>query len=149
MQRVPRSSARSSSRILVVEDDVDFRKIVVEVLEQEGFRVHEAENGAEALARLRSPGKRTDLILLDLGMPVMDGEDFRHWQRQDPRLASIPVLVLSADLHARRKAAALGVSGFLSKPFELEQLVATVKRLLLPAEVKDAGALDQAPLAYR
>ena len=85
-------------RILLVEDDADIRLQVVLALELEGYEVVQASNGKEALALLRSssPEGLPCCIILDLMMPVMDGWEFRRRQREDPALASVPVVVLSA-----------------------------------------------------
>ena len=120
------SGARSPARILVVEDDQDISTVLCEVLEGHGYAADAVENGREALAWLRTPGHRPALILLDLRMPVMCGPEFRRWQCLDPQLADIPVLLLSADHRADEVAKALGVAGFLAKPFDLDALLAAV-----------------------
>jgi len=107
--------------ILVVEDDDLLREAMVVELESHGFPVRTATNGEEALFALqRSP--RPSLIMLDLMMPVMDGWKFRAHQLEDPDLASIPVIVLSARGDADRQGRALGVAGALSKPVDLDRL---------------------------
>jgi CheY-like chemotaxis protein len=116
-------------RILIVEDDAAIRQTVAELLEEEGYEVECAVNGADALARLERssvPG----LILLDLTMPVMDGWSFRATQRRDPRLAGIPTVVVTASQPGDEAAmAALAPDAFLAKPFDLDRLIATVHRL--------------------
>src|SRR5258706_12954853 len=88
---------RASGRtLLVVEDDADIRDALDGLLSTEGFRIAGCSNGREALDWLRTSPK-PDLILLDLMMPVMDGWQFRVEQKQDPALATIPILALSAD----------------------------------------------------
>jgi CheY-like chemotaxis protein len=116
------------ARILVIEDDLSIREALAELLAEEGYAVACAANGAEALDLLALDAAPS-LILLDLMMPVMNGWEFRSAQRQDPRLAQIPVLVLSAS-HAGDSGAVtgLGVNAFLQKPFDLETLVSTVQR---------------------
>ena len=111
----------------MVEDDFAIRETLRELLEEEGYRVTQASNGAEALARLRE-SKTPKLILLDLMMPVMDGWEFRHAIEGDPRLADIPVIVISADHGLEQKIDAMHVEGYLAKPFELERLLETVER---------------------
>jgi two-component system response regulator MprA len=96
------------------------------LLEREGFAVAEAGNGREALDRLRD-GSRTDLILLDLLMPEMDGWLFRREQRADPTLAGIPVVVVSAVAADRIIARELAPAGLLTKPVEAEELVGAVR----------------------
>ncbi len=113
--------------VMVVEDDYAIRETLRELLEEEGYRVTQASNGAEALARLRTMGPPR-LILLDLMMPVMDGWEFRRAIRGDERLAEIPVIVLSADHALEQKIATLAVQGYLPKPFELDALLRTVER---------------------
>lgn len=115
-------------QVLVVEDNLDIRGTVELVLQAEGFRVLVASNGADALALLRATAKLPHVILLDLMMPVMDGYAFREAQRADPRLSGIPIVVLTADGHAERKAADLGAAGFLQKPVDLDDLIAEVGR---------------------
>lgn len=119
----------SPARILVVEDDPSIRETIVELLQEDGYAVDSASNGAEALERLAGDAAPS-LILLDLMMPVMDGWTFRSAQRRDPRLAEIPVLVISAGHGAdTRSVSALGVSGFLPKPFDVDTLMENVHRL--------------------
>jgi CheY-like chemotaxis protein len=113
--------------IMVVDDDDDIRETLAAVMEEEGFVVLKAANGAEALLQLRS-GARPCLIVLDLMMPVMDGWKFRAEQRADPELASIPVVVLSAATDVRRHAASMKVRDYLVKPVELPALLNTIER---------------------
>jgi CheY-like chemotaxis protein len=114
--------------VMVVEDDYAIRETLRELLEEEGYRVTQAANGAEALARLRDTDGPPSLILLDLMMPVMDGWEFRHAIADDPRLSEIPVIVISADHSLDTKVSSLHVQGWLAKPFELDQLLATIGR---------------------
>lgn len=117
------------ARILVVEDDLAIRETIAELLQDEGYSVSCASNGAEALDRLAS-GDAPNLIVLDLMMPVMDGWAFRSVQRDDPRLSAIPVLVLSAGHGVDSRAVAgLGAEAFLPKPFDLSKFVDAVHRL--------------------
>jgi CheY-like chemotaxis protein len=117
----------SEHRILVVEDDTATRVAMTMVLQGTGYTVTEAGNGQEALDQLRVAPPPC-LILLDLMMPVMDGWQFRARQRQDPTLAAIPVVVISADGGVQQKARALGAAGFLQKPIEVDELLDTVQR---------------------
>lgn len=113
--------------ILVVDDDREIRDSVREVLEEEGFEVVTARNGEEALAYLRSslpPG----FILLDLSMPVMDGQTFCEEKQKDPALVTIPVVVFSAAAGLAEKVRSMSVAGALRKPLRLEELIATAKR---------------------
>ena len=119
---------RDCAGVLVVEDDADILHAVVQVLEDEGYAVRAAENGRVALATLREPGARLPcVILLDLMMPVMDGWAFRAEQLRDPALASIPVIVLTADGNAAEKAALMNGAGALRKPVELLTLLDAIQ----------------------
>jgi signal transduction histidine kinase len=120
--------------LLVVEDDIDIREALDGLLSMEGFRVKGCSNGREALDWLRS-ATRPDLILLDLMMPVMDGWQFRVAQKDDPKLAAIPVLALSAD--ATAKAAAIDADAYLKKPVDYETLIDTIDRVLVASEHRD------------
>ena len=109
--------------ILLVEDDELLRGAMQLVLEWEGYRVACAGDGLEALARLRG-GCRPSLILLDVLLPVLDGVRFRQWQRRDPDLAAIPVVVVSAlDAFDCPEAAA-----HIRKPFAPQELLDAVRR---------------------
>src|SRR5205823_5747425 len=105
-------------KVLVVEDDPTTRDAMKMILEFGGFRVAEAANGREALDQLRSAPPPC-LILLDLMMPVMDGRQFREEQRKAPELASIPVVVVSADTDLPDQARTLGAVGYLQKPVDV------------------------------
>jgi len=111
--------------ILVVDDDADVRGMLADVLAMEGYRTAEADGGRTALTYLRS-GHRPAVILLDLMMPDMDGWQFRAAQLGDPRLAGIPVIVLTADSREHQKACELGIARGLRKPIDLDQLLAAV-----------------------
>ena len=113
--------------VLLVEDDFDLRDALIPVLEYDGHNVVGAANGREALERLRT-GPEPSVILLDLMMPEMDGPAFRAEQLRDPRLASIPVVVVSADSYAEQKAAAMGASACLRKPVDIDDLLEVIRR---------------------
>jgi CheY-like chemotaxis protein len=117
---------RSDPTIFLVEDDKATRDAMTMVLESEGYRVKAAANGREALDRLRD-ARPPRLILLDLMMPVMNGWQFRDAQTRDPRLASIPVVLFSAEADLSQKAKNLGIAGYLQKPVEFDELLATVR----------------------
>jgi CheY-like chemotaxis protein len=118
---------RPSKCILLIDDNAVTREKVSMLLAGAGYRVAAAANGAEAIQRLHGCD-RPDLILLDLSMPVMDGRGFRDRQRQDVRLASIPVLVYSAAEDADQTAAALGAAGCVHKPTDIDALLDAVRR---------------------
>lgn len=118
---------QSCSRVLIVEDDLAIREALTEILEDEGYCVAGASNGQEAIQWLRTTAPPC-LILLDLMMPVMNGWQFRAEQKQDPALAPVPVVVISADSDLRTKAASIEAVDFLAKPIELDRLLNTVEQ---------------------
>jgi CheY-like chemotaxis protein len=112
--------------VLVVDDDRDIRDVLTDALEAEGYRVITAGDGQEALDWLRSGAARPCVMLLDLMMPRMDGIQLRTELLNDPELARIPVVVLSADPSAIVAAKSLSFAGSLRKPVPLEALLAAV-----------------------
>jgi signal transduction histidine kinase len=121
----------SSKSILVVEDDFDIRETLSSLLEDRGYAVSTCSNGLEALTHLRS-ARHTDVILLDLMMPVMDGWQFRVLQKRDPLLAQIPVLAISAN--GTPKAAAIDADAYLQKPIDIDALLSAIERTLFTVE---------------
>lgn len=121
--------------ILIVEDDRDLARLEAEVLEAAGYRTIIAANGWEALHELQT-SNQPDLILLDMMMPVMDGWKFREEQRKVPSLASIPVVVVTADGDARAKAASIEAAGYATKPISIDDLIDAVERICGLAEAK-------------
>jgi CheY-like chemotaxis protein len=119
-------------KVLVVEDDEGIRDALAVVLEDAGYGVWLAANGAIAIGELRAASDLPFLILLDLMMPVMDGAQFLQEMRQDPRLSALPVVVVTADGNALAKAAALNAHGGLRKPVQLAELLSTVSRYYHP-----------------
>lgn len=117
----------SQCPVLIVEDDADLREMMAQLLTLEGFRAETVANGREALKYLHE-SPRPDLILLDLMMPVMDGWEFRKQQRDDPALADVPVIVLTALDQAQARAGDLNGVDFLKKPLDFDRLLELVRR---------------------
>jgi len=113
--------------ILVVDDDPHIRELVRHFLQQEGFTVHEAADGAEALRKLESV--KADLIILDIMMPNMDGWDLCRELREH---YDLPLLMLTAkgETAEKIKGFQLGTDDYLVKPFDPLELVVRVKALL-------------------
>jgi CheY-like chemotaxis protein len=107
-------------RVLVIEDDRDMRDALVEALRLEGYAVDAASDGAQGLSLARQ--HRPDVILLDLMMPIMSGWEFRAAQVGDPRIAEVPVIVMSAYHND------LDVAESLPKPFRLEDMLGAIHR---------------------
>ena len=122
-------------RILLVEDNELNREIAVELLKQYGFRIDTAENGAEAVEKVKhaAPGDY-DLVLMDVQMPVMNGYEATKQIRalDDPALAGITILAMTANAfdEDRKQALECGMDGFLSKPIVLEELIGTLQNNL-------------------
>ena len=113
--------------VVVVEDDADIRDMLHFALDSGGWDVADASDGQEALDKLRG-GLRPCLILLDLTMPRMNGQQFLDALRADAALGHAAVVVLSGDGNVSQKAAALQTDGYLRKPVDLDTLYATVRR---------------------
>jgi CheY-like chemotaxis protein len=123
-------SALRDRFVLVIDDHAEARQAMVELLEARGCRVAQAANGREALRLVDSWRSRPSLILLDLRMPVMNGWEFLAALKQDPTLASIPIVLLSSAPHLQFEADLLGAAGYVRKPVQVEQLFQTVERHL-------------------
>ena len=113
----------NSPLVLVVDDDPDILDAICDILEAEGYRVSRARHGVEALEQV--DGERPDVILLDLMMPVMDGVAFAQALRLRPAVSDVPIVVISADGNPQR-AASVGATGYLAKPFDIEALLSQV-----------------------
>lgn len=117
--------------ILIVDDDSDVRSALAELLEEEGFSVEAARNGREALIRLRTGKIHPALILLDLMMPGMDGWDFRSEQMRDPRLASVPVVIVSASgFSSESIRTQFGPAAYVEKPIEKDVLLGAIRAIV-------------------
>src|SRR5438552_18069320 len=121
---------RPVAPVLVIEDNTEVRQALVALLEAEGYRVAEAGDGVSALRLLRQGDVHPCLIVLDLMMPRMSGWDFRAAQSSDRELASIPVVVLSADPLAS-PSSRLGAAAVLPKPADPERFLELIERLCM------------------
>ncbi len=111
--------------ILLVEDDPAIRDALAECLESEGYAVCALSHGAEALDWLRR--ERPALVILDLVMPVMNGAEVLERIRADPALRDLSVVLMTAAVPTARDPIP-AADGILTKPFELDQLLAAVAR---------------------
>ncbi len=112
--------------VLIVDDDDAVRTMLSRMLEAEGYSVVGAANGREALNYLYR-NAQPQLILLDLTMPVMNGWEFRRWQKRDERLASIPVVVCSAAENVREETTLVEAAEYLQKPIEPAALLEIIR----------------------
>ena len=124
-------------QFLVVDDDESARLVLCGCLEECDYDVSCARNGREALDLLLRAGKPPALILLDLGMPEMDGREFLERQRQDAAIAGIPVFLLSGSPDLAEIAAACKPAGYFRKPFLYVHLLEAVRRLMAYGLQKD------------
>ena len=115
----------STARVLVVEDHEDLRELLTVLLEGEGFSVQTAANGREALAALDE--SRPALILLDLMMPVMNGDEFRARQLADPRYRDVPVICMTAAHDGRARAERIRADEYFQKPLDFDELITVVR----------------------
>jgi len=118
------------STILIVDDEANLRKTLAEILGARGYSTLEADDGVTAVELLRNTVP--DLIFSDWKMPRMGGEEFLQHLRSQPRLAGVPVIVVTAygSSHSAIEAVRLGAYDFVTKPFDLEEILLTAARAL-------------------
>lgn len=116
-----------SGRVLVVDDDEGIRRLVVQILRDEGFEPLAHENGLEALDYLVGGGA-ADVVLLDMRMPVMDGWEFASQVHE--RKIEVPILVMTAATNARAWANEIAAQGYVPKPFDIDELVSAVRAIV-------------------
>lgn len=120
--------------ILIVDDDIHIGNVVEEALRAEGYRVQRAYSGTEAVMLVTSA--RPDLILLDLMLPGLSGEEVL------PSLTGIPVMIVSAKIDVDSKVDTLlgGAADYITKPFELRELLARIQVQFRKSDSKNAAA---------
>ena len=131
---IPSDQTKSftGKKLLLVEDNELNREIAIEILNEYGFIVDTAENGREALDKVRvsKPGDYA-LVLMDIQMPVMDGHEATKQIRalDNPELAAVPIVAMTANAfnEDRKAAKACGMNGFISKPINIEEIIQTLK----------------------
>lgn len=112
--------------ILVIDDDPSIREVLSDVLSDEGYAVNSASNGAEGLIAIDH--SLPALVLLDMRMPVLDGWGFARTLRD--RGLSIPIIVMTAAQDAHQWAQEVGATGFVAKPFDLNELLDIIGRVM-------------------
>jgi len=119
-----------SARILTVDDSASIRLTTNVALSGAGYSITEAVNGAEGLAKAQA--ETFDLIVTDLNMPVMDGLTMIEELRKIPSQTGIPIIFLTTESDAalKTRAKAAGATGWLTKPFDPENLVKIVRKVL-------------------
>ena len=121
------------ARITVIEDDADLREAICLMLHYEGYEAAGFSNAREAIRRLED-GHPSDLILLDLMMPVMNGWEFCEYRAATTALARVPVIVITA---RRSVTPPPGVNDMLLKPFDADELYGAITRVLAASPVTD------------
>jgi two-component system chemotaxis response regulator CheY len=118
------------AKILAVDDSASMRSMVAYTLRGAGHDVDEADNGQAALDTAR--GTKFDLVLADVNMPVMDGISMVREMRTMAGYSGVPILMLTTESNPEKKmeGKAAGATGWLVKPFDPDQLLATVARVL-------------------
>lgn len=116
--------------ILYIEDNSDNRMLVRRVLEAEGYRVVEAEDGIEGIDLLSST--TPDLVLMDINLPELDGYEVTRRLKQVPSMAKIPVIAMTANVMRgdREKTLAAGCDGYISKPIDIDTLPDQIAKFL-------------------
>lgn len=117
-------------RIMTIDDSPSLRQMVTLTLESAGFEVVEACNGRDAVAKLG--GREYHLFLTDLNMPGMDGIELTRKLRAMPEYRFVPIVLLTTESQQEKKmeGKAAGATGWIVKPFQPEQLLATVKKVM-------------------
>src|SRR5688500_3289462 len=115
----------ASANILEVEDHADLRELLAVLVESQGLIAQTATNGVEALKCLDTA--RPSVILLDLMMPVMTGDEFRERQLADPRYRDVPVICMTAAHDGRARAERIRADEYFQKPLDFDQLLTVVR----------------------
>ena len=125
------------SRVLVIDDNEDYRTSFREVLELENYDTLEAENGLIGIAMIQQ--HVPDIILCDVEMPVMNGIDVLRTIKADPRLAKIPFIIITGQSEQEivQTAHDLGVTAFLNKPLPIKELLDVIVRFLQVSTASD------------
>jgi DNA-binding response OmpR family regulator len=129
----------AKGRILVVDDDDEVQRWIKRAVEGAGYEVTQAANGALALDL--ADKEKFDLILLDIGMPSMDGRDVLTRLKAHPNTAAVPVLVLSGstDTYDRRVVLELGAEDLLEKPINPSSLILAIGSRIRRARGRESG----------
>lgn len=122
-------STAAAPEIMVVDDDPHVREALTDFLGDEGFRVRDAVNGADALAQLASGRQRPALLILDLAMPVMDGYEFLQQLEAETDGSAFPIVILSANIDRDGLPARIVQ---LRKPIDSQALVGAIRSILGP-----------------
>jgi chemosensory pili system protein ChpA (sensor histidine kinase/response regulator) len=125
-------------KVMIVDDSVTVRKVTSRLMERQGWEVLTAKDGVDAVNQLQDV--YPDMVLLDVEMPRMDGFEVLRSVRRDPRLANLPIIMITSRTGEKhqRQAKELGVNGFLGKPFQEAGLMTTIDEVL--SEIRNNAA---------
>ncbi len=116
--------------VMVIDDEVHILRLIDRMLATRGFKVVGASNGEQALALMKDPETRPDIITCDVAIPDMDGFEILQAIKSDPDLADIPVIMLTAmgQMRDASRAKELGASDYITKPFSTMSLIDILQR---------------------
>ncbi len=134
ISRTERMARMLKKTILVIDDEVDFVKLIKLRLESNGYEVESAFDGEEGLSKIAQ--KKPDVILLDVMMPKKDGYTMLHELKSKEDLNSIPVIIITAKAYMKDLFGIEGVADYIVKPFDDDDLLLRIKRALA---AKDAS----------
>ena len=139
-------------KLVLVVDDQEINRDVLEAILADEYEIIQAENGQEAMELIREHADLLSIVLLDLVMPVMDGFEVLQHIMEDETLRHIPVIVMTADKSAELKALQMGAADFITKPFDMsEVIIARVERIIELSEGRkliSAAEHDRLTLLY-
>jgi CheY-like chemotaxis protein len=120
------------TKILSVDDSATMRRVVGRTASVLGFDLMEASNGEEAIALIKANPDEVALVILDVNMPVLDGEETLHRMKADPELSEIPVMMLTTESERTRVLGFIqaGAANYLMKPFSQDDLAAKITSCL-------------------
>jgi CheY-like chemotaxis protein len=121
MPTMENNKRRDRNLVLVVDDDVRVRESMSELLEAKGYSVLQADDGQKALDVLHNVSRLPCIVVLDLTMPIMDGQTFLMLRSFDPVLRNVPVVVISGNMQSG--AALEGIEAYLRKPVKIDSLI--------------------------
>lgn len=139
-------------KFVLVVDDQEINRDVLGMILEDDYEVIYAENGLEAIEKIKENQEKLSVILLDLLMPVMDGFTVLSTVKSDEKLKDIPIIVLTADKSAELKALQMGAADFITKPFDMHEVIlARVSRIIELCEGRQlisAAETDQLTMLY-
>ena len=139
-------------KLVLVVDDQEINRDVLEAILADEYEIIQAENGQEAMELIREHADLLSIVLLDLVMPIMDGFEVLQHIMEDETLRHIPVIVMTADKSAELKALQMGAADFITKPFDMsEVIIARVERIIELSEGRkliSAAEHDRLTLLY-